>query len=160
MEPLKEWICDECGTVVTVDDGTVLWNRAHPGDGQLPAFHTDFVIVHNKCDKNESTRLQSLHLDELVGPKGLMRLTEMLSGGPFQQGMTYLPNPDYKSYVDLFRRLHVPYYEEARRFFFGTQTADKWFNQGQRMVLDSQDWQDFIAEAKKEIHPAIASGLL
>lgn len=159
MVPLEQWICDECGKLVGVEDGTVLWNRAYPGNGELPAFHTDFIIVHNKCDKNEPSRPQSLPLAELVGPKGLMRLTEMLSGGPFRPGMTYLPDPDFKSYVDLFRRLHVPFYEEARRYFFGTQTADKWFSE-ERMVLDSQDWQDFIAEAKKEIHPALADGLL
>lgn len=159
MKPLKEWVCDECRKTVTVNDGTVLWNRAHPGNGLLPAFHKDFIIVHNKCDKNEPTMPQSLHLVELVGPKGLMRLTEMLSGGPFQPGMRYLPDPDFESYVDLFRRLHVPYYEEARRYF-PTQTADRWLNQGQRMVLDSQDWQDFIAEAKKEVPGGLVEGLL
>ena len=159
MEPLKQWICDECRNIVMADDGSFLWNRDYPGGGPTPEFPPSFIIVHKKCDTNDRTRPQQLPIDFLLGPQGLLRLTQMLPAGPSQQGRSaYLPNPDFDSYVDLCRLLHVPYYEEARRYF-STHTASQLFG-SQSRVLSSDKWQESIAEAKTEIHPALVEGML
>lgn len=115
-----KWYCDSCGEVIT-DPGKslVVW-REHV-DG--PAY--GFRLVHKstdgrKCGPGSKAGYSSYEtLREYLGPDGVQRLLSHVSSGPL---MTSAEGPssrtvDAYSFVDMFRRLQTPYYEEARRHF-------------------------------------------
>jgi hypothetical protein len=58
-------------------------------------------------------------LGEYLGPRGLTDLLSFLSCGPIgrERGRPSSASVDMDEFVDLVRRLHVPYYEEARQYF-------------------------------------------
>lgn len=140
-------------------DGHVSWN--HEGRATNDAgFPTDFTITHLECDN--SSRSVGLPLGSLLDLQGLMLLTGMLSDGPFRPGKAFRSGSNFDSYTEILRRLHVPYYEEARIFFFTTSVGEAWFAGGprERMLLDSQGWQDFLAEVYEEYPAPLTGGLL
>lgn len=125
IQPLTSWVCDSCGDPVGVEDGYVIWRSSN---------HKlwNFRIIHKgRCD--DPSFHSSMALSDLLGTNGLIRLTSFLDVGEFHA-------PDFKDrsaddirvrdmaeFVVLFRRLHVPFYEEARSRFHLTlfrQEAD------------------------------------
>jgi len=113
--PLSSWTCDSCGEPVNVEDGYVIWRTAaHKAWG--------FKIIHRgRCD--DKACQSSLALEDLLGPIGLVRLTSFLDVGEFHAPDFNDRSPedirvrDMAEFVVLFRRLHVPFYEEARSRF-------------------------------------------
>ncbi|WCF11577.1 hypothetical protein NDS46_29975 (plasmid) [Paenibacillus thiaminolyticus] len=106
---MKEWICDKCGEVIEkAEDGYFEWKK---NDADL---NYGFRIVHFKtCQYNENLfaedeYLQDLQLDEFVGADGLVRLLDLLSKRKFR---------DINEFLEVFHRLQVPFYEEARTYF-------------------------------------------
>lgn len=119
LVPVTQWRCDECGEVVSAEDGYVIWNRFNAPDFQFRVIH------HVKCDNNAFP--SSLALSSLLGPDGLAKLTSWLSYGPpnSQPGLPSrqecagdYPIPPLDAWVDLMRRLHLPRYEESRPLYF------------------------------------------
>jgi hypothetical protein len=60
-----------------------------------------------------------MHIHAFLGADGLQALLAFLDAGPLlapdgppQDGVA-----DIRNYVDTVRRLHIPHYEEARRYF-------------------------------------------
>ena len=112
-EPLKRWHCDVCGDYVTARDGYVVWDRFDQPDFAYRIIHQ------NRCDDQSCP--SSLPLADFLGHNGVVRLTSKLSLGPL---MRYEPPsvpfgqlPPLGAFVDFFRRVQVPHYEEARRYF-------------------------------------------
>lgn len=111
LKPLEQWICDICGKVIEKPkDGYVIWKH----DQNLRDY--DFKIIHHiKCDNNEYP--SSIDLESFIGENGRSVLLSLLSVGPIKIniGQSSRSNiKDLDEFVDLFRRLHLPYYEEAR----------------------------------------------
>ncbi len=115
------WICDNCGELLQrAEDGYVEWlitqadehgNRRGRG---LRLVHHLPASPHHSCqyDEDEEFRrdgsiLQSLSLEQFLGPDGLMLLLSMLARDK-------LPKADV---LEMIKRLHIPGYEHARQHF-------------------------------------------
>jgi hypothetical protein len=111
MAALSNWICDTCGELISSPEkGLIVWNT----DTELQK-HSFHIAHKGKCD--DRSFQQSLGLGDLLGLKGQAHLLSFLSYGPLinSQGRTRLHDID--EFVDLFRRLQTPWYEEARSKF-------------------------------------------
>ena len=121
LKPLEEWICDRCGEVIeSAQDGYMIWKR----DGG--AGHSFKIIHHVRCDAHDHS--SSLPLRTLVGPSGLSHLLSLMTYGPVKNNLGERTsggpsNPD--EFADLIRRLHVPYYEEARQSFSNSNLLER-----------------------------------
>jgi hypothetical protein len=60
-----------------------------------------------------------MHLSAFVGADGLQQFLSMLDLGPvLDPSAKHTPSlSEMTSFTDTVRRLHIPYYEEARRYF-------------------------------------------
>ncbi|WP_145238531.1 hypothetical protein [Prescottella equi] len=117
MNSPSVWTCDSCSGDVTLD-GMGLVVARH--DSTLPNRPlSDWKIVHKgECDPTAQAGFMfNLDLKDMVGPEGHARLLSMLSAGPLQGGGPSNRIVDFDGFVDIFRRLHTPFYEEARRRF-------------------------------------------
>jgi hypothetical protein len=113
------WVCDSCGDLITDPPTSLLvWRR--DADGK----RVDFKIVHKSidgrtCDPGDRAGYRnSVELHNLLGPEGQAHLLSMVSAGPFHgPGETPPDIADFDQWVDVFRRLQTPWYEEARSRF-------------------------------------------
>ena len=110
LEVKKQWVCDLCGGVIESDkDGMLEWDKYFIDDREIA--QDNFRIVHGRwikgCGGNRPTdKLADGHLHWYTGADGLNKLLEMLKR----------PNLDMDSLLEIVRRLHVDFYEEARSF--------------------------------------------
>ena len=133
LEPLKQWICDECGEVIEKpEDGWIEWITDSKNDMKVSGFR----IVHHSTKspirkKHGEPRGPScygydgdvgrsdLPLKDMVGQLGMARMLSMLDVGvildPEAEGKMRVG--DMRSWTETFRRLFMPYYEEARLCF-------------------------------------------
>lgn len=126
-EPLTSWVCDHCGQLVeTAAEGILIWGY-EPGTYRSQNFR----IVHKNgrgpggCDPKGSAFPSSLDLDGLLGPEGQAHLLSFLSAGPLNgQSEPRVVNMD--EFVDVFRRLQTPWYEEARQSFNDEDVVNDW----------------------------------
>jgi hypothetical protein len=119
IQPPARWLCDTCGEQVTDPAGALVVWRVADRDGGGHAFR-DFKIVHKgPCDpESQAGYVMSLEVDRFTGPDGLTMLLSWLSIGPLKGGGYPRVAPeDLDAYVDLVRRVQLPGYEEARRYF-------------------------------------------
>ena len=117
MKVLQEWVCDVCGKIINEpEDGYIIWKS---NDDKF----YDFRIIHQGiCDNREYT--QSAPLTDHLGADGLIVLTAFLSAGELKVRSgsgNCCEVTNFDEFVDLFRRLQVPYYEEARIKFSNTE---------------------------------------
>lgn len=115
------WICDKCKKPIhAADQGWLEWHDDSAGRA------CNFKIVHHSSYSplknaegcyfhgNQVTR-QDCHLDEFVGPDGLVAILSKLDAGihidPKRKGKGVA---DTREFAELIRRLHVPHYDEAR----------------------------------------------
>ncbi|MCM0627474.1 hypothetical protein M5J14_23660 [Lysinibacillus sp. OL1_EC] len=112
LEPLNQWVCDSCGEIIDgPENGWLEWYRDINGSSNY-GKGKGFRIVHHdkKCMYNEHALFQQnkltadMHLDSFVGPDGLVYLLSKIQ---------YDSVEDNAELVEIIRRLHVPYYEEA-----------------------------------------------
>lgn len=112
--PLKRWVCDSCGEVIDKpEDGWFEWYTE-----KNTSVDTGFRIVHRteSCMCNDRTLKQQnrspcdLGLPMVLGSGGLGYLVFKLELS--EKGVYRLANT--KELVEMIRRLHLPYYEEAR----------------------------------------------
>lgn len=106
--------CDVCGQPINdVKDGYVIWNTTD----QLKSH--GFKIIHKvKCDLKG--HIASSALEDFLGPDGLTYLLSKLSFGPLKKSIdqpSYSTVESLDEFIDLIRRLQIPNYEEARRYF-------------------------------------------
>lgn len=120
--PFTKYVCDVCGEEVNVEDAMLQWlqkpteeSESHPFLEELEAIH---ICCNRKpCDSVYERRqlcegLHELwdHLDSFVGSDGIDRLLVF---------PTYrkIPKTLQQDFLEIQRRLMVPYYEEARQYF-------------------------------------------
>ncbi|SRR5712691_9830357 len=127
-QPLTEWSCDTCGGPVTDPDGAlVVWRETRE------RTFRDFRIVHKSpspapgsgcAPSARSGYACSLELGQFLGADGLTMLLSWLSTGPLISGDPQIAPGDLGAFVDLVRRVQVPYYEEGRRRFGGSDVRE------------------------------------
>lgn len=113
MVALEEWVCDTCGNTLTEKEGILEWLEPEDGPHSFRIVHT-----RKKCLAQHQNR-RDIHLGACLGPRGVGSLLAIVDPGRLLD-----PEGDYKkaareirSYADIFRRLQLPYYEEARLYF-------------------------------------------
>ncbi|MEK3796127.1 hypothetical protein MKX42_30760 [Paenibacillus sp. FSL R7-0204] len=107
----SQWVCDLCSRVIESDkDGMLEWDSYFIEDDKI--VRENFRIVHGRwmqgCSKNRPTdKLADGHLHWYTGSDGLHKSLEMLKR----------PNLNIDEFLEITKRLHVDYYEEARQLF-------------------------------------------
>jgi hypothetical protein len=132
LRPLKQFICDTCRQIINKpEEGWIEWiSNRNPKTG-TNEIHS-FNIVHHSSSShlartNSKTCYQhkgksgrrDIPLNDFINENHKMsNILSMLDVGPYH-------NPDYKGteitdlrqYVEIMRRLTIPYYEEARQYW-------------------------------------------
>lgn len=147
----KQLLCHcACGDPVDAKSGYVEWLTDDAGMAR------DFRIVHNeaRCHRYEKQEhaFKDLPIAEFVGPDGLSALLAMLDPGrlivkEFDDADVGVSG--FRSYVDLVRRLHLPHYEDACRYFHTSATADVIHGQNEAAVFPSGSLREII-DANKD----------
>lgn len=107
--------CDTCGETIEKLNMALLEWSADEADGYL---YYGFKLVHKgECDPDDEGG--SLELDTVTGLEGKERLLAFLSPGPLIVGNPRNRVRDLDEFVDMFRRLHTPGYDQARKHFGG-----------------------------------------
>lgn len=140
LEPLKQWFCDVCGDIIEKpEDGYVIWQH----DENRLEF--DFKVIHHvKCDTKAYPL--SMHLDYFLGEDGRNSLLSFLSIGTIKINLgqrTVFRVKDIDEFVDFFRRMQVPYYEEARTKFGEGELLD--------YFSDSNEENPYLSDTLKSI---------
>ena len=130
LAPLRQWLCDACGEVIrSPEAGMVEWLAG--ADNKRSGFQ----IVHRPLDSPRSeaggcgypdSAGADLSLDVLVGEVGMPLLLSFLDVGSNRAGCAGPWVEDAREFVELTRRLTIPYYEEARTLFRAAR-ADGYF---------------------------------
>jgi len=122
LKPLEQWICDECETIIqSPDQGWLEWLHG-------PGFRDNygFRIVHSvpfspgqpdsHCQAYANHgAVNDLPLTSASGPRAMAMLLALLDVGPLHENDYKGPLVrDIREWVELARRLTIPYYEEAR----------------------------------------------
>lgn len=122
--PLMRWYCDVCGDPIEeIEKGYLIWNRNESGQLQ------DFKIIHqSRCDDRKYP--YSGALSGYLGVDGQAKLLSFLSYGTIKLSLgSKMVQPsvaDMDEFVDLFRRLQTPHYEEARRHFHKNEVLESY----------------------------------
>lgn len=123
--PLTAWKCDRCQEDITDPGIAVVTYRR---DDQRRAY--DFLLVHKnldgrRCDPdNDDGYIESIALSQLLGADGLTDLLSFLSAGPYSGDRGVVRVADFDGYVDLVRRVQIPFYEEARQYWHTERTRE------------------------------------
>ena len=125
LEPLQQWICDTCGELIErPKDGYVQWLVKENADEKIVKYA--FHIVHHApasprrtasgtrgddCYHRDTREVHigDLPVELLIGADGLGHLLTLPYGGHAIEDMEEL--------FAIIRRLHIPYFEEARLHF-------------------------------------------
>jgi len=124
LKPLQQFICDTCEEIIeSPKDGYLEWVHA---DGKAHSFH----IVHHASrsprkpggDCYNHTAAQGradVALVDFVGTAGLPRLLSFLDMGALHDPdrVRLMRIKDVREFVELMRRLSLPFYEEARLYW-------------------------------------------
>lgn len=125
LRPLEQWICDYCGEVIGEPrQGMLEWLH---NTGDTRRWVAEFRIVHNPaqsakggCYHHEGKYGRAdMHLSEMVGGGGLVHLLAFIDAGPYHDPQ-FKHGPevkDWREFTEVMRRLFVPYYEEARKYW-------------------------------------------
>jgi hypothetical protein len=137
LKPLEQWMCDVCDEVIdSPREGMVQWIRGP--DPSTRVAH-GFRIVHNagfsprrhagkNCYYPEQEHYADGHLEWYLGAMGIVRMASFLDVGPYHVPTYGGPEvTDLREFAEIIRRLHVPYYEEAR-LYWGAAKEDGMFD--------------------------------
>lgn len=125
LKPLEQFICDYCGEVIEAPEhGWLEWLV----DIDAGFAASDFYVVHHAmysprkpqhCYHHQhDARRHDLYLTQFLDGKGMARLLKFLDAGPYHEPDYNGPRvADMREFVELMRRLTIPYYEEARLYW-------------------------------------------
>lgn len=114
LVPKQQWLCDSCGEIIEkAEDGWLEWKSDSEPDYQ----ESDFRIVHH--DRNcmydqkqifleENKLVSDTDLKDFTEERGLINIMAFIESGRLK---------DLHEFAEITRRLHTPYYEEARSYW-------------------------------------------
>jgi len=120
LKPLQQWICDACGEVIeSPEQGYVEWMETDDKMHGFRIVHHALYSPRKRDGRNCYYRNNELgggtSLSDLVEVRGLLNLTSWVDVGEWHEPDYAEPDVrDLREWTTLFRRLHVPYYEQAR----------------------------------------------
>jgi hypothetical protein len=113
IEPLTRWTCDDCGHDVSSTNGLLMFQN----DPTESFLAYEFRIMHASGCQPDSDSTVTDELESYLGEDGLATLLGYLTAGPGRADEHGIAVRDMDEFVDLIRRLHTPYYEQARKRF-------------------------------------------
>ncbi len=131
MEPLRQWICDVCGKVIEKpEDGYVVWGTNEQGKiDKIRILHKNNHVngCVTGCDHDHGHRYpSSLPVESFLGDDGKVRLLSLIDPGPDFQAEYQEHIANMRLFLEFFRRVQLPYYEEAR-LYWEKARADGYF---------------------------------
>jgi len=118
LKPMKQWCCDSCGGIIDGPmEGYVEWYKTHR---RQQTSGCRIVHVSRQCayDAAEQAALGRtatvISLDSVVGRRGLAHLLKRFGE---VMGSGWAEPADGQAFVEVVRRVQLPYYEEARLFW-------------------------------------------
>ena len=159
LNVLKQWICDNCGEIINSPaDGYVEWLV----DENLKIY--SFKIVHHAPSSPNYPRSNcyfydgnvkkcDMSLEDFVGTIGLTKLLTFLDYGPIHdEDFKFSPRvKSIREFVELTRRLIIPYYEEAR-LYWQIALEDGFFNGANEVYIYLPDTlKDIILKYENNI---------
>lgn len=130
MEPLQQWVCDVCGEVIEKpEDGYVVWSRDIDGKlDRIRIVHKNRIVGDERvgCDRDRSFLL-SMALPSFLGAKGIVMLLSLVDPGPNFTREYEDRIANKRLFLEIVRRLQIPYYEEAR-LYWNKAMADGFFD--------------------------------
>lgn len=159
LEPLKQFYCDECGEIIeSPKDGFVEWLQIYDEEtGKITV--SGFRIIHRSVKSPFiSTSKEGCYKygdndyrmdNELTHT---LKLSHQLIYSYLDLGFVHDAEGkigsrvvDYKSFVDFAKRLTIPYYEEARKYFTNA-LQDGQFSDSNEIGLFSEETLKSIIE--------------
>ncbi len=130
MEPLRQWICDVCGEIIEKpEDGYVVWGENEQGQiDKIRILHKNNRVDGYAigCDYDRYRYPMSLPIESFLGDDGKVRLLSLIDPGPDFLAEYHEQIADMRLFLEFFRRVQLPYYEEAR-LYWGKAKADGYF---------------------------------
>lgn len=118
LKPLSQWCCDSCGGIIDGPmEGHVEWYTTHR---TRKTSGCRIVHMSRECasDAAEQAALGRtatvISLDRVVGRRGMACLLKRIGE---VVGLGWAETADGQAFVELMRRVQLPYYEEARLFW-------------------------------------------
>lgn len=122
---LRQWVCDECGELIRKpEEGYVEWlvDDNHILYGFRIVHHALASPKHPDGDCYRYTRKygkSDLSLEQFLGAEGIVRMLSFINMGSLHDDFNAKPRiKSSGEWVELFKRLQVPYYEEAMLYWF------------------------------------------
>lgn len=112
LAPCQQFFCDTCGEVIE-----------SPSDGYVEFSRDEAHLMHNFNIVHDNTRCRqdlgsSYSLERFLGRQGIGLLSSWIHVGPITDTIGR-DRSEYKSvieFAEFFKRLQLPYYEQARRY--------------------------------------------
>ena len=158
LTPLKQFVCDECGLIIdSPKKGYVEWEHGTDKNGKM--FARGFRIVHAAYaspmkDKNKEGcyKYGDSYYRSDIDLDNFLRCAHQYMYSYLQLGFLHDANNEigcqidnFPEFVDFFKRLTIPYYEEAR-FSFQQALADGFISDESEISLFTEDVLKSIVE--------------
>lgn len=118
LTPLKQWICDSCGEIIEKpEDGWFEWYQDKKTDlsaGFRIVHHRDSCMYNDRVLNQQGRTTLDLNLTDVLGGGGLGYLLFSIELSE-KKGVYKLA--DLEEFIEMIRRLHLPYWEEARLYW-------------------------------------------
>ena len=117
LKPLKQWICDCCGSTIQYGEGSLKWFKSRPKGnviGIRESRYTGFQIVHTS---KECSGTDNEVIDPLV--ESIHTLQHFESIDTIGYLMILLEEKscfDSQELLEIIKRLQIPFYEEGRSY--------------------------------------------
>ncbi len=145
MEPLKQFVCDVCGEVIEkIEDGYVVWKDNKDKLPDLKIIHKKTRHITKGCD-NRSLYDCSLPLSNLLGADGLAKLLSFI-----EYKLTLSDEKEIKKFTECFKRVQIPYYEEARQYWHKAE-SDGFFESTNEYTYYTEKYLKAIIRKYKNI---------
>ena len=144
FQPLKQWKCDACGKLIeNISDG---WFECEYDGSHV----CDFRIIHQSCQSGARRNLSDSPLEHFIGELGMIQMLGMVDHGKYLSPEYKGPKvKDFREWSEMFRRLFVPHYEEAR-LYFDKAVSDGFFDTMNELNYFQQDTLKQIIERYAE----------
>jgi hypothetical protein len=154
LKPLAQWVCDTCGEVIkSPEDGWLEWisdeDRKSSGFRivhHLLASPRKKIRPEEGCYQyNDNPNGSDSHLSEFTGEDGLSHLLMFLDWGHVDpEGGSRVARPD--ELAELFRRVMLPHYEEARMYWSHATEAGEFADANQISPYTQESLKRIIRE--------------
>lgn len=137
----QSWYCDTCGEVITsADKGYLDWldTYDYKDPKQRNSYKHSYKIIHHKgaspnknpeqhgCYPHEGKSRAGSSLTLFTGPLGQLHLLSLLTDYGSKRDQQ-IPGHVIQEWMEIFRRLNTPLYEDARRYW-DEATSDGFFD--------------------------------